>query len=154
MIQLSLYLLLRNNDNIILKEHGLSKFKPRLAVLNVMQENSGCHMSADEIYQYLHDHEHPMSISTVYRVLSQLEKVGIVKKQNFCTERVKYFYEFDDHQHHDHMVCIECRSIHEFFDLEIETRQIEIAKNFGFELTDHKLNLYGICALCSKTQAD
>jgi Fur family ferric uptake transcriptional regulator len=51
------------------------------------------------------------------------------------------------------MVCIECRSIHEFFDLEIEIRQIEIAKNFGFELTDHKLNLYGICALCSKTQA-
>ena len=142
-----------SDDKNTLKEQGLSKFTPRLAVLNVMQENSGCHLSADEIYQYLLDHERPMSISTVYRVLTQLEKVGIVKKQNFCTERVKCFYEFDDHQHHDHMVCIECRSIHEFFDLEIETRQIEIAKNFGFELTDHKLNLYGICALCSKTQA-
>ena len=145
---------LLSDDNIILKEQGLSKFKPRLAVLNVMQENSGCHMSADEIYQYLLDHEHPMSISTVYRVLSQLEKVGIVKKQNFSTERAKCFYELHDHQHHDHMVCIECRSIHEFIDLEIETRQIEIAKNFGFELTDHKLNLYGICALCSKTQVN
>ena len=137
-----------------MKEQGLSKFTPRLAVLNVMQENGGCHMSADEIYRYLLDHERPMSISTVYRVLFQLEKVGIVRRQNFSIERARFFYQLHDHQHHDHMVCIECRSTREFIDLEIQIRHIEIAKNFGFELTNHKLDLYGICALCSGTQAD
>ena len=110
-------------------------------------------MSADDVYRYLLERDRPLPMSTVYRVLAQFEQAGIVERHSFDAERTKQVYELKDSEHHDHMICIKCRSVHEFLDPQIESRQIEIVENLGFSLTDHSLNLYGICAGCDRKDA-
>jgi len=138
------------DEKIDLREQGLTETTPRLAVLKAMEMNQSKHMSADDIYRYLFEHDRSLPMSTVYRVLAQFEQVGIVERHSFDAERTKHVYELNDHEHHDHMICIKCRSVHEFVDLEIESRQLEIAKGLGFELTDHSLNMYGVCVACAE----
>ena len=141
-------------EKIDLKEQGLTETTPRLAVLKVMEANKSRHMSADDIYRYLFEQDRLLPMSTVYRVLAQFEQVGIVERHSFDAERTKHVYELNDHEHHDHMICIKCRSVHEFVDSEIESRQAVIARDLGFELTDHSLNMYGVCARCTEGDAD
>ena len=138
---------------INLKEQGLTETTPRLAVLKAMEANQAQHMSADDVYRYLVERDRSLPMSTVYRVLAQFEQAGIVERHSFDAERTKQVYELKDSKHHDHMICIKCRSVHEFLDLQIESRQIEIAEKLGFSLTDHSLNLYGICAGCVRKDA-
>ena len=137
-------------ETIDLKEQGLTETTPRLAVLKAMEANLNEHMSAEDIYRYLFEQDQAHPMSTVYRVLAQFEQAGIVERHSFDGDRNKQVYELKDPEHHDHMICIECRSVHEFLDPQIESRQIEIAKGLGFELTDHSLNMYGICANCAE----
>ena len=137
-------------ETIDLKEQGLTETTPRLAVLKAMEANTNEHMSAEDIYRYLFEQDQAHPMSTVYRVLAQFEQAGIVERHSFDAERTKYVYELKDPEHHDHMICIKCRSVHEFLDPQIESRQIEIAKNLGFALTDHSLNMYGICFECAE----
>jgi Fur family ferric uptake transcriptional regulator len=115
-----------------------------------MEANKSQHLSAEDIYRHLLEHNHSLPMSTVYRVLSQFEQAGIIERHSFDAERTKHVYELNDHEHHDHMICVKCRSVHEFVDSEIESRQMAIAKGLGFELTDHSLNMYGICAECAE----
>ena len=140
-------------EKINLKEQGLTETTPRLAVLKAMEANNSQHLSAEDIYRYLLEHNRSLPMSTVYRVLSQFEQAGIVERHSFDAERTKHVYELNDHEHHDHMICVKCRSVHEFVDSEIESRQMAIAKGLGFELTDHSLNMYGICAGCAEGNA-
>ncbi len=135
-------------ETIDLKEQGLTETTPRLAVLKAMEANTNEHMSAEDIYRYLFEQDEALPMSTVYRVLAQFEQAGIVERHSFDADRNKQVYELKDPEHHDHMICIKCRSVYEFLDPHIESRQIEIAKGLGFELTDHSLNMYGICANC------
>ena len=137
-------------ETIDLKEQGLTETTPRLAVLKAMEANTNEHMSAEDIYRYLFEQDEALPMSTVYRVLAQFEQAGIVERHSFDADRNKQVYELKDSEHHDHMICIKCRSVHEFLDPHIESRQIEIAKGLGFELTDHSLNMYGICANCAE----
>ena len=137
-------------ETIDLKEQGLTETTPRLAVLKTMEANLNEHMSAEDIYRYLFEQDQAHPMSTVYRVLAQFEQAGIVERHSFDADRNKQVYELKDSEHHDHMICIKCRSVHEFLDPHIESRQIEIAKGLGFELTDHSLNMYGICANCAE----
>ena len=137
-------------EKINLKEQGLTETTPRLAVLKAMEANKSQHLSAEDIYRYLLEHNRSLPMSTVYRVLSQFEQAGIIERHSFDAERTKHVYELNDHEHHDHMICVKCRSVHEFVDSEIESRQVVIAKGLGFELTDHSLNLYGVCAECAE----
>ena len=140
-------------EKINLKEQGLTETTPRLAVLKAMEANKSQHLSAEDIYRYLLEHNRSLPMSTVYRVLSQFEQAGIIERHSFDAERTKHVYELNDHEHHDHMICVKCRSVHEFVDSEIESRQMAIAKGLGFELTDHSLNMYGICAGCAEGNA-
>ena len=137
-------------ETIDLKEQGLTETTPRLAVLKTMEANLNEHMSAEDIYRYLFEQDQAHPMSTVYRVLAQFEQAGIVERHSFDADRNKQVYELKDSEHHDHMICIKCRAVLEFLDPHIETRQIEIAKGLGFELTDHSLNMYGICANCAE----
>jgi Fur family ferric uptake transcriptional regulator len=86
-----------------------------------------------------------VGLTTVYRVLNQFEKSGIVTKLNFDNQSI---YELATNGHHDHLVCVKCNHIEEFQDSVIEDHQEIIAKNFGYKLTDHRLFLYGICQDC------
>jgi Fur family ferric uptake transcriptional regulator len=129
-----------------LRDHGLKATQPRLKVLALFQSQPDRHFSAEDVHQLLQA-EH-VSLTTIYRVLAQLEAAGFLKRSSFQPE--KALYELEDGAHHDHLVCIECGCIEEFRDPVIERKQEEIASERGFRLVEHALCIYGVCAACVK----
>lgn len=125
-----------------LKQLGLKTTKPRLLILNLLEELDKKHFSTNEVYTALSDNKTPLSLGTIYRVLDQFEKSGLVICHHFSPENA--VYELHDSEHHDHMIDIKSGKIIEFYDEVIEQRQIAIAKEHGFKLIDHKLVLYGV----------
>jgi Fur family ferric uptake transcriptional regulator len=126
-----------------LKSMGLKATLPRLKILEVFQVRRHRHMSAEDVYRELLAEQHDIGLATVYRVLTQFEQAGILKRSNF--ESGKAVYELDEGQHHDHLVCLQCGRVEEFFDAEIERRQQAVAEERGFRLQDHALALYANC---------
>jgi len=127
-----------------LKSMGLKATLPRLKILEIFQgKREQRHMSAEDVYRELLAEHQDIGLATVYRVLTQFEQAGILKRSNF--ESGKAVYELDEGQHHDHLVCLQCGRVEEFFDAEIERRQHCIAKDRGFALQDHALALYANC---------
>ena len=94
-----------------------------------------------------------VGLATVYRVLTQFEQAGLLARQHF--ETGKAVFELNQGGHHDHLVCLQCGRVEEFYDGEIEKRQSEIAGKKGFELRGHSLALYADCtkANCPHRQA-
>ena len=131
-----------------LKEHGLKATVPRLKILELMEQSKIRHFSAEDIYRYLLKGNVELGLATVYRVLTQFESAGIVIRHNF--EEGHSVFELAADEHHDHIVCVRCGKVEEFHDDEIEQRQNVIAKKLGFELTDHNLNMYGLCPSCKQ----
>jgi Fur family ferric uptake transcriptional regulator len=129
-----------------LKSTGLKATLPRLKILEVFQRGAQRHMTAEDVFRVLLDERSDIGLATVYRVLMQFEQAGLLTRSNF--ESGKAVYELNEGQHHDHLVCIDCGRVEEFFDPEIERRQQSIAQTKGFKLQDHALALY---ATCSKT---
>lgn len=133
-----------NNDE--LKKAGLKVTLPRLKILQILEESQEHHFSAEEIYRKLIDAGEDIGLATVYRVLTQFEEAGLVMRHHF--ESGQSVFEMDNGKHHDHLVCVKCGRVEEFVDQTIEKRQEEIAKNAGYLITDHSLNIYGICKRC------
>jgi Fur family transcriptional regulator, ferric uptake regulator len=79
----------------------------------------------------------------VYRVLTQFEQAGILLRHHF--EGGKAVFELNEGQHHDHLVCLDCGRVEEFFDEAIEARQRAVAKARGFDIAEHALSLYAHC---------
>tara|TARA_B110000908_G_C9922206_1_gene300164 strand:- start:54 stop:467 length:414 start_codon:yes stop_codon:yes gene_type:complete len=129
-----------------LKEVGLKITLPRMKVLNILEAHSSEHLSAEKVYKLLLKQEDDVGLATVYRVLTQFEDAGLVTRHNF--EGGYAVFELSDGLHHDHLVCTKCDIIKEFVDEVIEQRQIDIANNHGFQITDHSLNIYGLCPSC------
>lgn len=128
-----------------LKEAGLKTTLPRLRILSVLEGGQG-HFTAEDVYKALLDAGEEIAFATVYRVLTQFESAGLVLRHNF--EGGRSVFELDDGQHHDHMVCVKCNTVTEFYDEEIEKRQQAVADQHGFKLEGHSLTLYGICKEC------
>lgn len=126
-----------------LKEAGLKVTVPRLRILEILESGRRRHLSAEDVYKALIASGDDIGIATVYRVLTQFESAGLVKRHNF--EGGHSVFELDDGGHHDHIVCIDCGRVEEFMDETIETRQDEIAASHDFEIHDHSLILYGHC---------
>lgn len=135
-------------DNEGLKKAGLKVTGPRLKILHILENSDQHHLSAEEIYRILVDSGEEVGLATVYRVLTQFESAGLVTRHNF-TEGYSMF-ELSQAEHHDHIVCTECGIVEEFADDLIEKRQKDIAMRHGFKITDHVLNLYGVCASCQR----
>ena len=131
-----------------LKNTGLKATLPRLKILEIFQKSDQRHLSAEDIYRVLVAEHSDIGLATVYRVLTQFEQAGLLSRQHF--EAGKAVYELHDEQHHDHLVCLDCGKVEEFYDAEIEKRQSAIAKSRGFTLADHALSLYAHCdkAVC------
>jgi len=132
-----------------LKSAGLKVTLPRLKILEVLEKSSNHHLSAEDIYRKLMAQHGEVGVATIYRVLTQFEESGIVNKLNF--ENNQAVYELSNVEHHDHLVCVKCNKIIEFQDDVIEQHQLQIAKKYGFELTDHSLYLYGLCKTCKES---
>lgn len=126
-----------------LKNSGLKATLPRIKVLEVFQNASERHMSAEDVYKQLLAEGSDVGLATVYRVLMQFEQAGILSRNHF--ESGKAVFELNEGKHHDHLVCVDCGRVEEFFDAEIEKRQKAIAHGRGFELHDHALALYAVC---------
>lgn len=126
-----------------LKNTGLKATLPRLKILELFQRGKNRHMTAEDIYRLLLDEHSDVGLATVYRVLTQFEQAGILIRSHF--ESGKAVYELDEGQHHDHLVCLDCGKVEEFYDAEIEKRQQVVAKSKGFTITDHALSLYATC---------
>lgn len=127
-----------------LKSTGLKATLPRLKVLEIFQKGAQRHMSAEDVFRVLLEDRSDVGLATVYRVLTQFEQAGILTRSNF--EGGKAVYELNEGQHHDHLVCLDCGKVEEFFDAEIENRQNAIAKTRGFVLAEHALSLYAHCS--------
>ena len=132
-----------------LKSAGLKVTLPRLKILEILERSSNHHLSAEDIYRALMEQHDEVGVATIYRVLTQFEESGIVNKLNF--ENNQAVYELSNVEHHDHLVCVKCNAIIEFQDDVIEQHQLQIAKKYGFQLTDHSLYLYGLCKTCKES---
>ena len=126
-----------------LKSTGLKATLPRLKILEVFQKGNQRHMTAEDVFRVLLEERSDIGLATVYRVLTQFEQAGILSRSHF--ESGKAVYELNEGTHHDHLVCLDCGRVEEFYDPEIERKQNEVARFKGFEIADHALSLYAHC---------
>ena len=126
-----------------LKSSGLKATLPRIKILEVFQRSAQRHMTAEDVFKALLMEDADIGLATVYRVLMQFEQAGLLSRSHF--ESGKSVFELNEGQHHDHLVCLTCGRVEEFFDAEIEQRQRAVAQAKGFELHDHALSLYAVC---------
>jgi Fur family ferric uptake transcriptional regulator len=127
-----------------LKNTGLKATLPRLKILEIFQKGEPRHMTAEDVYKILLQDRTDIGLATVYRVLLQFEQASILTRSSF--DGGKAVYELNEGHHHDHLVCLDCGRVEEFYDEEIEKRQNAIAKAKGFVIADHALSLYAHCA--------
>ena len=126
-----------------LKDSGLKATLPRRKILELFEASKVRHLSAEDVYKALLGEGIDVGLATVYRVLTQFEHAGLLSRQHF--ETGKAVYELNQGGHHDHLVCLQCGRVEEFYDPEIEKRQNEVARQRGFELHAHSLALYADC---------
>jgi Fur family transcriptional regulator, ferric uptake regulator len=131
------------NSTQSLKEIGLKATLPRRKVLELFEHSKVRHLSAEDVYKSLMSEGIDIGLATVYRVLTQFEQAGLLSRQHF--ETGKAVFELNQGGHHDHLVCLQCGRVEEFYDAEIEQRQSEVARKRGFELKGHSLALYADC---------
>ncbi len=131
------------NTSADLKSSGLKATLPRLKILEIFQNSTVRHLSAEDVYKLLLAENLDVGLATVYRVLTQFEQAGLLSRNHF--ESGKAVFELDQGAHHDHLVCLDCGRVEEFYDEEIEKRQQKIASERGFQLAEHALALYGNC---------
>ena len=129
-----------------LKKAGLKVTTPRVKILEILEQAGQRHLSAEDVYKALSSAGEEVGLATVYRVLTQFENTGLVKRHNF--EGGHSVFELDQGSHHDHLVCIKCGKVDEFVDDTIEMRQQAIASSHNFIMTDHSLTIYGVCEGC------
>ena len=131
------------HDQIDLKSAGLKATLPRLKILSLFENSKDRHLSAEDIYKVMISAGEDVGLATVYRVLTQFEQAGLLIRHHF--ESGKAVFELNGGSHHDHIVCIKCGRVEEFYDAEIEKRQISAAEKLGFKMQDHSLTIYGTC---------
>ena len=130
-------------DQKDLKNAGHKATLPRLKVLSLFENSKERHLSAEDIYKVMLNSGEDVGLATVYRVLTQFEQAGLLIRHHF--ESGKAVFELNHGNHHDHIVCIKCGRVEEFYDAEIEKRQETAAAKLGFKMQDHSLTIYGIC---------
>lgn len=126
-----------------LKSIGLKATFPRLKILELFEKAEVRHMTAEDVYRLLVNDGMDIGLATVYRVLTQFEQAGLLERHHF--ESGKAVFELNAGHHHDHLVCVNCGRVEEFYDAEIERRQAKIAKERGFAIQEHALYLYAEC---------
>lgn len=131
-----------------LKSAGLRITLPRKQILRVFESAENRHLSAEDIHQKIRELGDEISLATIYRVLRQYEESGLLIKRSFEGNRA--MYELNDDEHHDHLVCVACNRVEEFFDAAIDAKLSEIANTKGYQRSDHSLTVYGLCHDCAE----
>ncbi|NJD05727.1 MAG: ferric iron uptake transcriptional regulator [Methylococcaceae bacterium] len=135
-------------ENQEIRRVGLKVTSPRVKILEMLESRSedDRHLTAEDVYKALLHEGSEIGLATVYRVLTQFEGAGLVKRHHF--EGGNSVFELERGEHHDHIVCVKCGRVQEFSDQLIEKRQAEIAASLDYQLSDHSLCLYGTCPSC------
>jgi Fur family transcriptional regulator, ferric uptake regulator len=135
-----------------LRTRGLRLTKQRMAILEAIYATHK-HLTADQLYESLQRGERTarlrISRATVYRTLALLSEGGFVQALDVGRDQGTLYEHTLGHQHHDHMICLECGRIYEFSDEQLERAQEEAVKRAGFHSTSHRLNVFGTCARCA-----
>ncbi len=126
-----------------LKTMGLKVTGPRLKILNLFEQTDQRHLTAEEVYRLLIAEHIDVGLATVYRVLTQFEHAGLLIRHHFDND--KAVYELNRGGHHDHLLCLQCGKVEEFYNPEIERLQNAIAAERGYKLAEHALHLYVEC---------
>lgn len=131
--------------NRYIARHGLKSTRQRTLILETFY-SAGGHLSAEELLERVRVEDPKISQATVYRTLRLLTECGLAEARNFGDGQTRYEIASDDH--HDHLICTQCGDIVEFEDPEIEALQEKVARAHGFQMTHHKMELYGVCPSC------
>ena len=129
-----------------IRSAGLKVTHPRMRILELLENSSKAHLSAEEVYRMLIESDEEIGLATVYRGLTQFEQSGILQRHNFETGHS--VFELDRGEHHDHLLCVSCGMVEEFHDEQIEKLQHEVAERYDFKTIDHSLTIYGNCKEC------
>jgi Fur family transcriptional regulator, ferric uptake regulator len=129
-----------------LRENNLKLTPHRELILNSFIEHEG-HRSVEDIYRTVREREPRVGYTTVYRTMKLLGECGLAREIDLADGITRYEHLFN-HEHHDHMICMECGSSIEFYNSEIELVQDAASEQLGFKVLDHKLQIYGVCRAC------
>ncbi len=130
-------------ENQEIRKAGLKVTLPRVKILEILETHDDRHMTAEDVYKVLLERGDEIGLATVYRVLTQFVSAGLVERHHF--EGGQAVFELNRGSHHDHIVCVQCGQVEEFFDDTIEACQRRIAEQKGFKINDHALIIYGDC---------
>ena len=132
-----------------IRKNGLKNSKQREFILKILYENGG-HLSPEDILMLAKENYKGASISSIYRILGFLEKEGFV--QSIEVDKSGKKYEIAGGTHHDHIICVDCGKIIEFYNEEMEELQEKIAKQHGVKIVSHDMRIFALCKDCSKLQ--
>lgn len=135
----------------IFKKRDYKLTKKRYEILLTLLENSHCHLSTEEIHEILKGKESGIGIATVYRTLQILEEINLVQRSCFDDGCVRYQYADSEEKHeHHHLVCEDCGNVVDIHEDFLELLEEQVLKSYGFEVTNHKLMLFGKCKICAQ----
>lgn len=123
-------------------EKGMKMTGQRRVIARVLS-NATDHPDVEEVHRRAAVIDSKISIATVYRTVRLLEEARILARHDFGDGRARY-EEIQQDEHHDHLIDVKSRRVHEFYDEEIEKLKVKIAKDLGFHLVGHRLELYGV----------
>ncbi len=126
-----------------LAKKGLKQTKQRQRIVELFIELD-THTSAEDLHQAVKKDGHNVGLATVYRTLNLLMEAGLVEQKAFSEGRFVYEIRTPG-QHHDHLICLDCGKVIEFENPEIERLQEKVAQDYKFQLTHHRLDLFGRC---------
>ncbi len=135
--------------NRYIAEKGLKSTRQR----NLIVESffaAGGHLNVEQLLARVREQDRKVSAATVYRTMKLLTECGLAQPRHFGDGQTRYETAGD---HHDHLICTDCGLIVEFENDEIERLQLAVAKRHGFQVTNHKMELYGVCSKCRKGRA-
>ncbi len=138
--------MLRDRLAEYMDEHGLRSTAQRRLVTDIFFKSDG-HLSIEDLWAKVRRRDPKVGYATIYRTLKLLTDSGLANERKFGDGVSRYEVAYED-EHHDHLICTKCGKIVEFEDDRIEAWQDELAQEYGFRLTRHRHELYGICADC------
>lgn len=141
----------------LLKGNGLKVTTQRIAILEVLSNRPGKHLTAEEIYDYVKKKFPDIGIATVYRTIQVLSELNLIDKLNLDDGYVRYEISKKDKEeaghHHHHLICLDCGNVYAFQDDLLETLEERIKESMGFTVVDHEVKLYGHCRKCRGKQS-
>lgn len=128
-------------------ERGLKASRQRDIIAEVFFAAEG-HLKVEELMAEVHRQDAHVSQATIYRTLKLLVDCGLAEPRHFMDGQTRYERGDSEGEHHDHLICTGCGDIVEFVDPRIEALQEEVAALHGYEMSHHKMELYGRCKRC------